>query len=181
MWCVLSNIIHQGDGFDGVNSWSFRSYISKANILMRSEYYKWIRRWEQSNWLGWNNEWSWGRNGRHFYWALWYSEFNISSMPQATECGWMSNINFIFGCFQICTWMLCIHPIGVEFRSSCKLVAEKNRIAPSRQRAIPRLELCEAALASRLTQTLIAEWELGIKKTIHTADSTVQGPNSKGI
>ena len=53
------------------------------------------------------------------------------------------------------------------------LIAAKNRIAPTHQVTIPRLELCGAVLATRLRKTIekVVDWEFD--SVFHIVDSTI--------
>lgn len=56
---------------------------------------------------------------------------------------------------------------------SCGLLAAKNRIAPTRQLTIPRLELCAAVLACRLREFIEKEMEWKSSSVIHIVDSSI--------
>lgn len=61
----------------------------------------------------------------------------------------------------------------VDNRVSCGLLAAKNRIAPTRQLTIPRLELCAAILACRLREFIEKEMEWNFSSVIHILDSSI--------
>ena len=54
-----------------------------------------------------------------------------------------------------------------------KLLIAKNRLAPSRQLTIPRLELCGAVLASRLRAMIEKEIDVELDSVIHIVDSSI--------
>ena len=56
---------------------------------------------------------------------------------------------------------------------SCHLLCSKNRIAPTRQLSIPRLELCGPVVASRVRSTIENEMQLKFQKVIHVTDSSI--------
>ena len=53
------------------------------------------------------------------------------------------------------------------------LIGAKNKIAPTRQQTMPRLELCGAVLACRLRETIIQELDWKFKSIIHVVDSMI--------
>ncbi|KAK3105008.1 hypothetical protein FSP39_015108 [Pinctada imbricata] len=55
---------------------------------------------------------------------------------------------------------------------SC-LVAAKNRIAPTRQLSIPRLELCGALLGARLRERLVRDLSYEFEEVYHIVDSMI--------
>ncbi|XP_063446979.1 uncharacterized protein LOC134726470 [Mytilus trossulus] len=54
-----------------------------------------------------------------------------------------------------------------------RLLYSKNRIAPTKQLSIPRLELCAAILAARMRQKIIQEMDWEFVKVIHITDSMI--------
>ena len=54
-----------------------------------------------------------------------------------------------------------------------KLLIAKNRIAPTRQLTIPRLELCGAVLACRLREMIEREIDIELESVIHVIDSSI--------
>ena len=52
-----------------------------------------------------------------------------------------------------------------------RLIAAKNRIAPTHQITIPRLELCGAVLAVRLRETIVREIDWEFDTVFHIVDS----------
>ncbi|XP_043192676.1 uncharacterized protein LOC122366428 [Amphibalanus amphitrite] len=54
-----------------------------------------------------------------------------------------------------------------------RLIAAKQRIAPTRQLTIPRLELCGAVLGCRLRKTIQQEMNFIYKTVIHVVDSAI--------
>jgi hypothetical protein len=53
------------------------------------------------------------------------------------------------------------------------LIVAKNRIAPTRQLSIPRLELCGALLGTRLRDHLIKNMNFELDQVFHIVDSTI--------
>jgi hypothetical protein len=53
------------------------------------------------------------------------------------------------------------------------LIVAKNRIAPTRQLSIPRLELCGALLGARLGDHLIKNMDFEFDQVFHIVDSTI--------
>ncbi|CAC5386479.1 unnamed protein product [Mytilus coruscus] len=54
-----------------------------------------------------------------------------------------------------------------------RLVIAKNRIAPTKQMSVPRLELCGAVLAARIRQKLVEEMDYKFSRVIHIVDSMI--------
>ncbi|CAC5386337.1 unnamed protein product [Mytilus coruscus] len=54
-----------------------------------------------------------------------------------------------------------------------RLVIAKNRIAPTKQMSVPRLELCGAVLAARIRQKLVEEMDYRFSRVIHIVDSMI--------
>ncbi|XP_071136608.1 uncharacterized protein [Mytilus edulis] len=53
------------------------------------------------------------------------------------------------------------------------LIIAKNRIAPTKQLSIPRLELCGAVIASRIREKIVKEMDFNCIRIIHVVDSTI--------
>ena len=56
---------------------------------------------------------------------------------------------------------------------TCKLICSKNRLAPTRQLSIPRIELCGAVIGCRLREFVRQELDWKVKNVIHFTDSEI--------
>lgn len=54
-----------------------------------------------------------------------------------------------------------------------RLLTAKNRISPTRQLTIPRLELCGAVLSARLREKIVNGLGFSFEKVIHLVDSAI--------
>ena len=72
-----------------------------------------------------------------------------------------------FGCVGYLRWALESGGFNV------RLISAKNRIAPTRQITIPRLELNGAVLACRLREKIVHELSFHCESIIHIIDSTI--------
>ena len=72
-----------------------------------------------------------------------------------------------FGCCEYIRWQTS------KGTFETKLVMAKNRIAPSKQLSVPRLELCGAVLSARLREKLVEELDYKISRIFHLTDSTI--------
>lgn len=54
-----------------------------------------------------------------------------------------------------------------------RLLMVKNRIAPTRQLTIPRLEVCGAVLSARLREQIVNGLGFSFEKVIHLVDSAI--------
>ena len=72
-----------------------------------------------------------------------------------------------YGCCAYVRWKLITEGYDVN------ILAAKNRIAPSRQITIPRMELCGPVLSCRLRETMERELQYQFQAVIHIVDSTI--------
>ncbi|XP_047538693.1 uncharacterized protein LOC125072211 [Vanessa atalanta] len=142
-------------------------FVIKAKILLQN---LWLLKisWDEPLPLDVAQKWNKFKSDLHF--------LNDLHLPRCVVCPDLALIELHTFCdasqeaYGACTF---VRSISVDGKIMTRLLCAKSKVAPLKPTTIPRLELCGAIVAARLTQKVLEAFRLPVQRRILWSDSSV--------